>query len=75
MYNLKSTTCLAFFFINFFRDFDNDFLQSLPNDVRKDVLARANDQFKILDNYSPYHYSKVTTSWGTGKFKKKNWTD
>ena len=59
MYNLKFPLLVSLFSLSIFsQELDNDFLQSLPNDVRKDVLARANDQSQnIEDNYSPYQYS------------------
>lgn len=59
MYKLKFTILVSLFSLSILsQELDNDFLQSLPKDVRNDVLARSNDQSQnIEDNYSPYQYS------------------
>lgn len=40
------------------QELDQSFLDSLPDDVRDDLMERANDQTKLAeDKYSPYQYS------------------
>ena len=57
----KSKFIIFFFFFSislFSQELDENFLDSLPDDIRKDVLDRADEQDKSTDeNYRPYQYS------------------
>ena len=59
MHKSKFIIFLIFFSISLFsQELDENFLDSLPDDIRKDVLDRADEQDKSTDeNYRPYQYS------------------
>lgn len=58
---MKKLILLSFLLSVFFiqaQQLDESFLDSLPDDVREDIMERADDQTKLAeDNYSPYQYS------------------
>ncbi len=57
----KTKFIIFFFFFSISlssQELDENFLDSLPDDIRKDVLERADEQDKSTDeNYRPYQYS------------------
>lgn len=56
----KSKLILFLFFISLAhaQELDESFLSSLPDDIRKDVIDKAGNQDKSLDNnFRPYQYS------------------
>ena len=59
MHKSKFIIFLIFFSISLFsQELDENFLDSLPDDIREDVLDRADEQDKSTDeNYRPYQYS------------------
>ena len=59
MHKSKFIIFFIFFSISLFsQELDENFLDSLPDDIRKDVLERADEQDKSTDeNYRPYQYS------------------
>lgn len=59
MHKSKFIIFFIFFSISLFsQELDENFLDSLPDDIRKDVLDRADEQDKSTDeNYRPYQYS------------------
>ena len=59
MHKSKFIIFFIFFSISLFsQELDENFLDNLPDDIRKDVLERADEQDKSTDeNYRPYQYS------------------